>query len=217
MTDLDKAVQRLTQPWVTVVRVDGSFRAQDFPPLLDMLAGMVTPSKNSHGGGGEASTRSVLDVKALDLLMVVEDVTRAWLFNWSVPASKDLRADVVAFHTKLEALWSSGAIGEAEYGRLSRYFESWATQIWDLIEPPLQVPLRGVSCPLCARSVWVNDDEEMSPALLVSFRDGGSVQAACRWASCVFVAVGDRALLELGYHAGATVDAEALKEMGLST
>lgn len=217
MTDIPEAVHRLTEPWTTVVRVGGRFQAQDFPPLLDMLAQMVTPSKNSRGGGGEASTRSVLDVKALDLLMVIQDVSRSWLYNWSTPVTKDARVDVGRFWARLQTLHTSGAIADGEYTRLTRYPDAWAAQIWDLIEPPMQVPLRGVSCPECDRAVWVNDEEEQSPALLVSYREGGSVQAECRWRSCGFIAVGDRALLELGYHAGATVDAEALKEMGIST
>lgn len=207
----------MTEPWTKVLSEAG-YRTTKFPPLLVMLSDMVAPSKNSKGGGGDASTRNILDVKALDLLMSIQDTVGAWLYEWNTPLEKGQDALIIrvrVFAKLLDVRWRTGGLTESQYTHLSGGLERWAAQIWDLVEPPLQVPLRGVSCPECGRAKWVNDDEELSDALLVSFRDGGEVQAECRWRSCAFVAVGGRALLELGYHANATVDEDTLRDMGI--
>jgi hypothetical protein len=220
MTGLPESVHRLTEPWTLVLtpKEAGTYRAQDFPPLMVMLAGLVTPNAGrTRGGVNDPSTRSVLDVKALDLLMHIQDVTRSRLTLWGVRVSKDDTVDVRAFHNRLETLRSSGGIREDEYHHLSAYFQRWADSIWDLVEPPLQVPLRDATCPVCGRAKWVNENDEWVDALLVSYRDGGDVQATCRWNSCPFVAVGPRALLELGFHVGASSDEDALRSMGVIT
>jgi hypothetical protein len=212
---LPESVHRLVNPWVYVLtpKEAGAYKPQDFPPLLDMLATIVTPSKNSRGGGKDASTRSILDVKALDLLMHIQDVVRGWLREWSI-RSDELRADVLTFHERLETLWRTAQIAESEYLRLRGYLDRWAGQIWDLVEPPLQIVLRDATCPVCDRAKWINENEEWVDNLLVSYRDGGDVQAECRWRSCTGLWVGQRALRELGFHIGATSDEEALREMG---
>ncbi len=213
---LPEAVHKLTQPWVLVLTAKeaGEYKPQDFPPLLEMLQTLVAPSKNSRGGGRDAATKNVLDVKALDLLLHIEDVLRAWLWEWSVPSS-GLLADVLAFHERLETLWRTGQIIESDYLRLSGYPMRWAAQIWDLVEPPLQIVLRDATCPVCDRAKWVNEHEEWVDNLLVSYREGGDVQAECRWRNCPGLWVGPRALRELGFHVGATTDDDALREMGV--
>lgn len=214
---LPEAVHKLTQPWVLVLSAKeaGEYTPQDFPPMLEMLKTMVAPSKNSRGGGGDAATRNVLDVKALDLLLGIEDVLRAWLWEWSAPA-KDLVSDALAFHDRLETLWRTAQIAERDYLRLSAYPVRWAAQIWDLVEPPLQIVLKESTCPICDRAKWVNENEEWVDNLLVTYREGGEVQAECRWRNCPGLWVGSRALRELGFHVGATSDEEALKEMGVA-
>lgn len=216
MDTLPESVHKLTERWVHVLtpREAGTYRPQEFPPLLEMLQTIVVPSKNSRGGGGDAATRNVADVKALTLLMHIEDMLRAWLFEWSIPATS-LRGDLLAFHERLEALWRTSSIAEREYLRLSRLPDRWAGQIWDLVEPPLQIVLRNATCPVCDRAKWVNENEETVDNLLVTYRDGGEVQAECRWRNCPGLWVGERALRELGFHIGATTDEEQLKEMGV--
>lgn len=215
---LPESVHRLTEQWTLVLtpKEAGTYRAQDFPPLLEMLQSMVVPDRGrTMGGVNDPSARSVLDVKALDLLMHIQDVTRSRLTGWGVRVSKVDTADVRAFHDRLETLRSSGGIREDEYHHLTAYFQRWADSIWDLVEPPLQVPLREATCPVCGRAKWVNENEEWVDALLVSYREGGEVQAQCRWRSCTFLAVGPKALRELGFHIGATADDDGLRSMGV--
>lgn len=208
----------MTEPW-TLVLPSAGYRAQEFAPLLDILQDLVAPnSGKTVGGVSMPSQRNVVDVKALDLLMGVEDVVGAWLFEWNTPLGKgqdSLTVRVRVFAKLLEVRWASGGVTEQAYNHLTGTLIRWAGQIWDLVEPPLQVPLRDASCPECGRAKWVNENEEVTDALLVSYRDGGEVQAECRWNSCTFLASGDRALLELGYHVGATVDEDTLRDMGV--
>jgi len=217
-SDVAYAVHRLTEPW-TIVLPSAGYRAQEFAPLIDILQGLVTPNAGRTVGGASApSQRNVLDVKALDLLMSIEDVVGAWLYEWNTPLSKgqdSLRVRVAVFAKLLDIRWKTGGVAETAHAHLTGTLIRWAGLIWDLVEPPLQVPLRDASCPECGRAKWVNENEEVSDALLVSYRDGGEVMAECRWASCTFIASGDRALLELGYHVGATVDEDTLREMGI--
>lgn len=214
----DSSVKKLVNPWVAVVKVEGAWVAQDFPPLLDMLATLVVPDKGrTMGGVNDPSTRSVVDVKALDLLMHIQDVVGSWVTEFRVsgftPDTLATRAN--GLNLMIEARWRTSQMTEADYLRRLAYFDRWAAQIWDLVEPPLQVPLRDATCPQCDRAKWVNENDEWTDNLLVSFRDGGEVQAECRWSSCTFLAVGPRALRELGFHVGATVDDETLKDMGI--
>jgi hypothetical protein len=217
MTELTDSMHKLVEPWVIVLtpKEAGDWKAQDFPPLLDMLQTLVVPGMEKMGGGSSPSTRTLADLKALDLLIHIQDVVRAWLHEWSVPASRELKADTLAFHDRLETLWRTRTIAESEYVHLTAYPQQWATRIWDLIEPPLQVPLKEATCPKCNRAKWINENDEHVDNLLVSFREGGDVQAECRWRNCDGIWYGAFALAELGFHVGATVDKEALREMGI--
>jgi hypothetical protein len=217
MTDLPESVHRLTEPWTIVLtpREVGEYRAQDFPPLLDMLADMVVPDRGrTMGGVNDPASRSVLDVKALDLLVHIQDVAGAWATEYGVTALA-LTGKVHGVTITLDTERRGSRITEADYTRRLAYFDRWAAQIWDLVEPPLQVPLREATCPDCGRAKWANENDEWVDNLLVSYREGGEVQAECRWNSCTFLAVGPVALRQLGFHVGATVDDEALRAMGI--
>lgn len=216
--ELSNPVHRLTQPWVLVLNPAeaGTYKPQDFPPLLEMLQGMVTPnSGKTRGGANDPAARSVIDVKALDLLTAIEDTTRAWLHEWRQPVTRTITTDVQTFYRHLETLWRTAGISESEYVGLSESPERWARAIWDLIEPPLQVPLRATSCPRCGRSKWVNEHGEWVDNLLVSYRAGDEVVALCRWRSCGASWTGPRELRELGFSLGVQADEATLTEMGV--
>jgi hypothetical protein len=218
---MTESVHKLTEPWTLVLtpREAGEYRAQDFPPLLDMLAGLVTPnSGRTRGGVNDPSTRSVVDVKALDLLVGIQDVVGAWSVEFRVQGFTGLSlvTQTARVAAAIDTAWRTGQLLEHDYTRRLNMFDRWAAQVWDLVEPPLTVPLREATCPECGRSKWANENDEWVDNLLVSFRDGGDVQAECRWVSCTFLAVGPRALRDLGFHVGATVDDDTLKEMGVS-
>lgn len=217
MTVLNEHIDKLINPWTMVLTAKeaGSHRPQDFPPMMDMLRTLVRPNMERTGGGSSPATRNLVDTTALTLLMHIEDVTRAWLVQWGVKVSGEIKLDLRGYNDRLDALWRTDAITQTEYTRLLSYPETWAGKIWDILEPPLQVTLKEAECPNCGRAKWINENDDHVDNLIVSYRDGGEVQAECRWNDCNGFWAGTRALRELGFHVGATVDDDALRAMGV--
>lgn len=217
MTDLPESVGRLVDPWVLVLTPQeaGSYRAQEFPPLLDMLAGLVVPGMEKMGGGSSPETRNLVDVKSLTLLMHIQDVVRAWLFEWGVPSARDLKGDVRLFHGRLEALYRGHSIAQTDYLELTRKLEVWAPQIWELVEPVKRVPIRKAACPVCGRDKWVNDAGEHSDNLVITYSDGGAPIVQCQWGDCATTWEGGESLVALGRRLELTLDEDVLLEMGI--
>lgn len=213
MVELSEAMSRLIEPWQLTVTVDEETRVQHFPPLIDMLTERIHPDSSGGGGGGAKSTRNVLDVGSLDLLMLIQDITRAWLQEWEVQAAGELKLDLRGFWDRLDTLYRTEAIDEALHGRLAGYPDTWATKIWDLIEPPLTRPLRGTECPRCERAKYINDNDDHVDNLVIRWRTGQTVTAECQWRDCGAVWVGKDGLVELGRQIGAEFDFEALAEI----
>jgi hypothetical protein len=207
MTD---GFNRLVNEWTLTVDVDGEPRVQAFAPLIDELAAMVNPSKNSRGGGGLPSTRNLLDVKALDLLMHIQDVTRAWLQEWGIPGSKDAKTDLIRFKGMLDNLHHTQTIDTTQWERLTAYPDTWAARIWDLLEPPLQRPLRDSPCPRCGAAKTTNEIGETIDALVLEQRYGQEPTAVCRAGDCTGTWVGEDGLKGLGRELGIEFNTEVM-------
>lgn len=212
MTDLSESMARLIQPWTITIPVNDEHRPQEFPALVDMLAGRVFPDANFNGGSGMPSQRNVLDVKSLDLLTHITDVTRAWLNEWGIPTSKTLSADLRAFWDHLHVLHQSEGVDALTYENLAAYPDVWAVRIWDLIEPPMKHTFRGVECPRCGRARWTTPAGDVTDSILLVWRDGQEPSVECQWEDCVAIWVGEPGLLELGREIGEEVNVEALQE-----
>lgn len=213
MAELSDGLRRLIEPWELTVTVDGGERTQWFPPLVDMLQGQLVPGMEGGTGGGLASTRNILDVKSLDLLMHVQDVTRAWLQEWSVQGAGELKLDLRGFWDRLHALRNTGAIDDTMFEHLESYPETWAAKIWDLIEPPKSVPLRRTECPRCEIAKITNTEGESTDNLLVTFRVGHEFTAECRNPECAAVWIGREGLVDLGRAIGVEIDFDTLMEV----
>lgn len=194
------------------VTVDTEPQTQEFPPLVDMLAGRVFPDANFNGGSGMPSQRNVLDVKSLDLLTHITDVTRAWLVEWGLGTTKALDADLRAFWDHLHVLHHTDAIDASTYENLAAYPDTWAVRIWDLIEPPMRHTFRGVECPRCGRARWTSPNGDVADSILLLWRDGQEPTVECQWEDCAAIWVGESGLLELGREIGEEVNVEALQE-----
>lgn len=214
MTELSDAMRRLIEPWTLTVTVDGETREQQFPALVDMLTERITPNSAFGGGGGMASTRNVLDVNSLDMLMHMQDVTGAWLEEWGVIRGGDLKLDLRGYWDRLDTLHRTGVLDDITHDRLAAYPDTWAVKIWDLIDPPLTRPLRGSECPNCGRAKFINDRDDHVDNLIIRWRTGQEVTAECQWRECGAVWVGRDGLLELGRKLGTEFDFEALAEIG---
>lgn len=213
MSELSDGMARLIGPWTLTVTVDNQDRQQHFPALVDWLAKLVTPSNNSRGGGGSPATRNLVDAIALDLLMHIQDVTRAWLQEWGVQVAGELKLDLRGFWDRLHALHRTGDIDEYMYERLYAYPDTWAAKVWDLIEPPKQVPLRNTGCPRCDVAKWVNGEGETSDNLVVTARVGHEITAECRNRECAAVWIGREGLIELGRAIGVEIDFDTLTKV----
>lgn len=210
---MSDGLAKLIDPWVMTVTVDGGERTQHFPPLIDWLAALVTPSNNSHGGGGSPATRNLVDAIALDLMIHIQDVTRAWLQEWGVKVAGELKLDLRGYWDKLTSLHTSGAMDNDTYEHLASYPDTWAAKVWDLIEPPKQVPLRSSECPKCGEDKVINQEGETSDNLLITVRVGHQITAECRNRECAAVWIGREGLVELGRAIGVEIDFDTLMEV----
>lgn len=215
MTELSDGMRRLIEPWTLEVTVDDGTRTQHFPPLVDMLHALVVPSNNSHGGGGAPNTRNLIDPKSIDLLIHIQDVARAWLRSpgWDVQVAGELKLDLRGFWDRLNTLNRTGDISEMEFENLVSYPDTWAAKIWDLIEPPKQIPLRTTECPKCESAKVVNREGESSDNLLITFRVGHEFTAECRNPDCGALWIGRDGLIELGRSIGIEIDVDAIMEV----
>lgn len=209
---MSDGLARLIDPWTMTVTVDAGERTQHFPPLVDMLRARVVPDGNQNGGASAVNTRNVLDVKSLDLLENIQNVTRAWLQEWGVTVAGELKLDLRGFWDHLDKLrWSDG-IDQTTAEHLEAYPDNWARMIWDLIEPPIRVSLRGLECPRCGNGKFENDNGDVVDNLVVVWRDGQEPTAECQVRECAAMWVSDTGLEALGNEAGLEIDIVALRE-----
>jgi hypothetical protein len=188
-------VSRLVLPWNMSVKVEERYQTQQFPPLIDMLGQMVaTGMEHARGGSADPSARLPVATNALDLLMHIEDTTNAWVAEWTGARPRNLKRGVVL-------LYLHAAMRGSE---LIDYPARWATQIWELHEPPLRVSLRSARCPGCGRSRWGEVDN-----LLITIRDG-ELHAECRWQDCGKTWQGAESVKSLGRALGIEFNADAL-------
>lgn len=212
MTVLSDSMARLIDRWELVVTVGEGDRVQTFPALVDMLQGQLVPGMEGSAGGGLPSTRNVLDVGSLDMLIHMQDVTRAWLQEWGVQGAGDLKLDLRGFWDRLHTLHDAGDLDDTTFEHLASYPDTWAAKVWDLIEPPKTVRLRNTGCPKCDADKVTNADGESSDNLTVTFRVGQLFTAECRNVECGAVWVGRDGLVELGRMLGVEIDIDTLME-----
>lgn len=213
MTELSEPMGRLINPWTMRVSVGGSEHDQHFPALVDMLQGMVAPSSGrTVGGANDPSARSVINVQVLDLLEHIQDVTCAWLQEWRVQRAGDLKLDLRGFWDRLHTLHRLGDVDDDLYERLAAAPAVWAVKIWDQVEPPMRLPLRGLGCPRCGRGKWANESGEQVDNLIIEWREGLEPTASCQWGDCSAIWVGETGLEQLGDESGMIVDVDALRE-----
>ncbi|MEV4777475.1 hypothetical protein [Microbacterium sp. LWH12-1.2] len=213
---MSDGLARLIDPWILTVTVDGAERVQTFPALVDMLRERVVPDGNQNGGGSAVNTRNVLDVKSLDMLENIQDVTRAWLQDWGVTVAGELKLDLRGFWDHLNTLHRTEGIDPYMYERLAAYPDTWAVNIWDLIEPPIRVSLRGLECPRCGKGKIENENGDVVDNLVIVWRDGQEPTAECQVRECAAIWVSDTGLEDLGNEAGLEIDIVALREARLA-
>ncbi len=218
----ETAVERLTRPWHDVLSPEETglerYIPVDYPPLLDMLdeACRTSVSEAGAGAGGEASTRSLINLEAHMLRNRIDGSVKTWISHLAKGrAERDTKAAVVQLAGLLQAHRASGTITDAEHARIGGFFVRWCEQIWKLYDPPVTKELRG-TCPNpdCEAEVWADRDGAVGSSLVAFYvRNTGDVRAKCR--ACGWEWSTPAELRLLGSQLGATQDVEFLEAAGL--
>jgi hypothetical protein len=217
--DTDAAVSKLTTPWSGVLGPKesgtGHYMPIDYPPLLDMLAQAKSSSlgRTSAGRSPDAE-RSLLNLEAFGLWEHIDGTVRAWLRELSrTRPEPELKAAVRQLVGLVKALHAAHQIPQDRMEHIVAQFPRWCSRIWGLFDPPTVKNLEG-PCPNCAASHYYDAEGAKSSALIAYYWKGITPEAKCQ--RCGEHWTGERALLNLGYHLGAQVDEEALREMGIA-
>jgi hypothetical protein len=210
--ELAHAVDKLTKPWTDVLTVEGEYRSVDYEPMLDMLRNAIHSSVGrTESGRSDTAARSVMNLRAFTLWERVDGQTRAWLGQLNTPAPKDLKAAVVALYVHVNNLWASQQITEPEYARYAGMLERWPEDIWVIFDPPVEKEIIG-TCPGCGEKDYFGPEGERSAAIRAYYwRD---VEPAAQCQRCAQEWKGRTQLIQLAYRIGATVDEDALRDMG---
>lgn len=218
LTDVQNTVDVLTKPWSDVLSPkesgNGTYRPIDYPPLLDMLREAIGSSLGKTQSGKSADAeRSLLNLQAFQLWEHIDGSVRAWIqeLSKSRPPA-DLKPALNYLAGLLKALHASNQIDPIKHAHITAMIVRWRTQIWEMFDPPVVKELSG-PCPSCSETVYLALDGAKSTALVAYYWKGIRPAAKCQ--RCGEQWTGERALLELGYHIGATVDEEVLREMGV--
>lgn len=215
----ESAVARLTKPWTDVLTPRetglGKYVPIDFPPLLQMLADACVSGIGGTPTSGrtDPASRNLLNLEALSIREHIDGTVRAWIGQLSRQRPEaELEAAMLQFVGILQAHHAAATITDREYERLTAHFPRWCNRIWALYDPPHVKELNG-ACPACEHTEYEAIDGSKTTAMIAYYWRGIRPEAKCQW--CGEHWSGERALLDLGYHIGATVDEDALREMGV--
>lgn len=215
---LDTAVHKLTRPWSDVLGPresgTGKYRPVDYKPLLTMLAEAKASSLGrTSAGRSPAAERSLLNLEAFTLWEDIDGRVRSWLSELSKERHRgELPELVVRLAGLVKALHAANQIPDSTADRIAGLFPRWCDRIWGLFDPPTVKNLVG-ACPACSAVEYVALDGAKTTALIAYYWKGLTPEAKCQ--CCGEHWAGEKALLELGWHIGATVDETALREMGV--
>lgn len=170
---LSKAVERLARPhWHT----DGP-RAGMEEALLVTLERAVASTGGKGSAAGVSRTGSPVDLGALDLLDEIISVLREHVPNADLPR---VRALPVA---RRLILWTEATAGQEDAElELLDYCYGWERAIRRHLEPPKEIPLKGVACLECKKdSVVVLDPDggRVNRPILTAYASQTPVRVTC--------------------------------------
>lgn len=227
ITELLNAVYSLTKPitdpvWQDKPDARGISRGRTLaivnrPALLVQLRSAISssigsPSNTIAGGGAQLGG---LNIGAFTMYEDIEGRIRAAWFEVSGERSKDAPEVLLPrWYVHVKNLHLAGLWSESLVRTWRSVIRGWAKGIDSMFNPEVVKELVG-PCPNpgCQLSRIVDRDGVGQSALYLHYGDDNEPEAVCR--SCGWAVTGPRSLLELGYHLGATVDEEALREMGV--
>jgi len=170
----------------------------------------------THGGHQLPQERSALDLNAFTLY---EDITGRIASHYHFVTNEAQKATpqatLRAWYLAVMNKRSRGDLDDLALIRLQREVNSWVTRITSMFDPHRIKDLAG-ACPTvgCDKTHWfAPDTNARSTALFVQFRENEAPVVKCR--CCGAAWKGEQTLLEMGRYLGATIDEDALREMGV--
>lgn len=184
-------------------------------PLLQQIRSAMYGDlgRTESGKSAAAQERSVLDVAAFT---IYEDITgRIEAFHQYLTKQpkretpeETLRAWYVAFDSQFRA----GKYTEQQVLRTLSQLNKFASRISGHFDQPRVKEIAG-PCPQCTAAHFKDTQGANQTSLYASYKAGEQPYVRCR--GCGAEWTGERTLLELGYHLGAQVDEDTLREMGV--
>ena len=181
------------------------------PPLLKQLEDARYSSVGVNDGAkGRASSRLELN---LDAHMLWEDIAgRIASMLSEVTDTKARDSNATGNLLVWWSLWRRIEHDADEAQRVHRNLTRMAQRIRDLFDPPMSVPLRGVSCPECGWDRATVTDRGLvneTFALTVTMVDG-DVVATCH--ACRHRWTGRTEVIHLGRLTGMEIDADRIRD-----
>lgn len=208
------AIDKLTQPWGHLFgpRELGAnnYKRVEYDPLLDSLKEAIHSSLGkTQDGASPDNTRNPINMRAFDLWEKIDGAIRAWSAN----PRRDDEPKVLLRRVYVQV--NAMPQDAPEHRRLEQMVTGWVYSINELFDPPIVKELVA-DCPIpaCGKRYVTDEHGDVVAALIAYYRKDSQPEAKCR--GCGATWQGERQLLELGYSIKATVDEDALKEMGIA-
>jgi len=188
--DVDKLTKRYKQ--VILQEVDGPEVKLEksevwLEPLLVQLANAIGSTQSmSARGGGDISTRSVLDASALMLMTdIEEDIKGLWMTVFAPQRRarpvEPVRA-VRQIMMQINKLVLDNRIDSEDLFKVKQIFQGWVYQIESKFDPPVLIEVTR-PCPSCHQSFVYDEFNDRLLALVVewrkSFENSVAVCRAC--------------------------------------
>ena len=210
-------VNRLAKPHEEKIWAGETIVSLPRDPLLADLRRAVQGDlgKSDAGRSVDPAARSILDLDAFELY---EDISgRIASFYKAMTGNKPRdtpEESLTGWFVVFRAFHMSGRYTEQQTGRIESQLKRFVGRITAYLDPPRVKEITG-PCPMepCRAEHVPTPAGGTATALYASYRKDEQPVVRCR--ACGSEWVGERALLEIGYHIGATVDSEALREMGV--
>lgn len=191
LMSLREDVTKLTQPYKQSIiqevgdeEVKIEKREITLKPLLTQLQEAIGSSQSVVArGGGDMSTRSVLDAGALMLMTdIEEDVKGLWLSLHPEPKTKpfDVIRAVRLLMVAVSKLVMDNRLDDEELEKVNVVIGSWVDQIEMKFDPPVVIEITR-PCPKCHTSFVFDEYNDRVLALVVEWRKSFETSSAqCR-------------------------------------
>lgn len=213
MTTMTDAIHDLVNDWTDVVTVGRKYQPVEHGPLLVTLRAQIRSSSGGTTPGATADhDRNVINLEAFALWeRITRDVLMLTRKHTKDRANPMLGYAVKSLAGKLDALRASNQLTEQDHEYAIRRAKAWRAQIWGLLHKPREVELLA-PCPYCEQAKVSTDDGDVESALVAYYQQGSEPSAKCK--HCGTIWIGEGQLIVLGEMIGATLDQDALAEMG---